>query len=455
MAEDKSMMQNLIEISSSEELESESEFSSPESDEDSVKRTSSSTSCDDDNEEEEDDAATGEWIDSEDEEDDDADVDKDEDYVDKDDVESLGNKVIQMIRGRNDLHELNLVECKAYLRRHGLRLSGTKEDCIERIKEHLRLKDGNGETYYPRSSFEIDCTGDVCKGDVVLFNQKVHQIKNKMTSRSHRRRTVAGRIVKESYGAAKQQHTFTVEVLWSKGAKRLDPLTPLLVKGRNLYKMKTYRQRWENEKERLEVLAEKHKRGAAARTIRAMRNAKAVMKTKNSLPYRGTKRFKHSHQVGPFRTRETFQENNYRNERGKALAKNKKQSPRINSARFRTSSSKHSSQWRHQNPVQPNHVREPPGLPYSFPPQTSYHFQSNVFPREVHHFPSHRGFVSTSGVPYSGPKWKEYNHGNSTYTDGYSHSRSSHIPRNLNYFPSIMDDHPSFYSSNTDTYRWR
>ncbi|KAL6551707.1 hypothetical protein OROGR_007861 [Orobanche gracilis] len=276
-----------------------------------------------------------------------------------------------------------------------------------------------------------------------------------MTSRSHRRRTVAGRIVNESYGAAKQQHTFTVEVLWSKGAKRLDPLTPLLVKGRNLYKMKTFRQRWENEKERLEVLAEKHKRGAAARTIRAMRNAKAVTKTKNSLPYRGTKRFKHSHQVGPFRTRETTQENYYQNERGKALAKNKKQSPRLNSAHSRTSSSKHSSKWRHQNPVQPNHVREPPGLPYSFPPQTSYHFQSNVFPREVHHFPSHGGFVSTSGVPYSGPKWKEYSHGNSTYAGGYSHSRSSHIPRNLNCFPSIMDDHPSFYSSNTDTYRWR
>lgn len=55
-------------------------------------------------------------------------------------------------------------------------------------------------------------------------------------------RTVAGRVVKESYGAAKQQHTFTVEVLWSSGVRKLPPLTPLLVKGRNLYKMKTYRQ---------------------------------------------------------------------------------------------------------------------------------------------------------------------------------------------------------------------
>lgn len=40
--------------------------------------------------------------------------------------------------GGNDLQELKLVECKAYLRRHGLRLSGTKGECIERIKEHWR-----------------------------------------------------------------------------------------------------------------------------------------------------------------------------------------------------------------------------------------------------------------------------------------------------------------------------
>ena len=81
------------------------------------------------------------------------------------------------------------------------------------------------------------------------------------------KRTVAGRIVKESYGAAKQQHTFTVssksllnharrsfvpdhlsifqiEVLWSKGEKPLPPLRPLLIKGRNLYKLNTLRQVW-------------------------------------------------------------------------------------------------------------------------------------------------------------------------------------------------------------------
>ncbi|KAK8942159.1 Zinc finger CCCH domain-containing protein 62 [Platanthera guangdongensis] len=51
-------------------------------------------------------------------------------------------------------------------------------------------------------------------------------------------RTVAGRIVKESYGAAKQQHTFTM---------------------------------WDNEPERLKVLQEKHDRGFCARSSRDMR----------------------------------------------------------------------------------------------------------------------------------------------------------------------------------------
>ena len=51
-------------------------------------------------------------------------------------------------------------------------------------------------------------------------------------------RTVAGRVVKESYDKAKQQHIFTVEVLWSEGRKKLPPLFLLLVKGHDLYKLK-------------------------------------------------------------------------------------------------------------------------------------------------------------------------------------------------------------------------
>nr|KYP66657.1 Zinc finger CCCH domain-containing protein 62 [Cajanus cajan] len=189
------------------------------------------------------------------------------------DDSSLSDKVVALLREGNDIESLKLNECKAYLRKHGLRIAGSRDVCVARINEHWRLKHGRGYNLYPRSSFVINCTGDVCMGDVVLFRQKVYEKFDKVTRRGKLlgNRTVAGRVVKESYGAAKQQHTFTVEVLWSSGVRKLPPLSPLLVKGRNLYKQKTYRQRWKNEADRIEVLCEKHKRGAAARSRRALR----------------------------------------------------------------------------------------------------------------------------------------------------------------------------------------
>lgn len=190
------------------------------------------------------------------------------------------------------------------MRKHGLRIAGTKAICMQRILEHWRIKDGNGEKLYPRSSFIINCTGDVCRGDVVLFTQRVFEKFDKV--RRHGRllgkRTVAGRVIKESYGAAKQQHTFTVEVLWSKGIKKLHPLFPLLVKGRNLYKLKTFRQRWNNEGERHKILAEKHSRGTAARLVRAMKKRR---KARSGSENGGGKHQKHVCYVKPHQIRKS------------------------------------------------------------------------------------------------------------------------------------------------------
>ncbi|PIN18243.1 Ubiquitinyl hydrolase 1 [Handroanthus impetiginosus] len=512
MANEESKKRNFIEISSSDESES----SPSESDEDAVAESSSSSSCyddddddyvcddddDDDNEEDDDDDDgddESEWSDLGDEEEDEGLVDEDGEsidaHVDKDDEESMWKKVIRSIRGGSDIQELKLVECKAYLRRHGLRLSGTKEECIERIKEHWRLKDGNVEAFYPRSSFIIDCTGDVCRGDVVfeafyprssfiidctgdvcrgdvvLFNQKVYQTWNRFDKRTRGgsllgRRTVAGRVVKESYGAARQQHTFTVipifikrrliwsqkinyvdplffqfltlsqvEVLWSRGTKKLDPLFPLLVKGRNLYKLKTFRQ---NEKERLEILAEKHRRGAAARSKRALRKEKAALKANKSSMYKGAKRCKHFHHVGPSGTQETtHMKKNRPNEYGNTLAKNKKWTPSKSSTPFQKLNSKQSgglrgpaSRKRHQNLMH---------FPYNYPSQTFNHFQSDVFPRELHHFHSSRGSAFTTRLPCSYPvpkpisEWKEVTHG-SFIGPGYSHSKNVREPRKFSRF---------------------
>ncbi|XP_058187460.1 zinc finger CCCH domain-containing protein 62-like isoform X4 [Rhododendron vialii] len=254
--------------------ESESEEYDGSDDDECVEIRASSTPCDDEES-------------GSDDEDDESDDDKDEN--DESDEESRCNSVIRLLRERSGLQELNLKDCRAYLRKHGLRITGTKVECIQRIMEHWRIKDGNAEALFPRSSFTINCTGDVCKGDTVLFTQKVYKKFDKVTrsGTSIGKRTVAGRVVKESYGAAKQQHTFTVEVLWSKGMKKLPPLFPLLVKGRNLYKLKTFRQRWKNETERHKVLAEKHKRGAAARLVRAkMKTKKACSKNGGVLSVR-------------------------------------------------------------------------------------------------------------------------------------------------------------------------
>lgn len=134
-----------------------------------------------------------------------------------------------------------------------------------------RLKDGSGEVLYPRTSFIIDCTGnssqpihfvtypETCSELIGLhfaefllcrwcmsgrhcfipsentsnvFNRNLYAVINglfnlistmtcicwnrsgKMArNRTAARRTVAGRVIKESYGATRQQHTFTVRIL--------------------------------------------------------------------------------------------------------------------------------------------------------------------------------------------------------------------------------------------------
>ncbi|KAG5538004.1 hypothetical protein RHGRI_025183 [Rhododendron griersonianum] len=193
--------------------------------------------------------------------------------LDEEDQRSF--EVVRKIIEVGQVEKLKVEQCKVYLRKHGLRLTGNKDTLIGRIKEHLSILNGGGERKYPISSFVWNCKGDACTGDVVMFEQNVYEMFN-IASRSASgppcgTRIVAGRIVKESYGAAKQQHTFTIEVLWSKGEKPLPPLHPLLIKGRNLYRLKTMRQRWEDEGERQKMLSEKHARGSLARSNREAR----------------------------------------------------------------------------------------------------------------------------------------------------------------------------------------
>ncbi|CAI5475536.1 unnamed protein product [Closterium sp. Yama58-4] len=154
-------------------------------------------------------------------------------------------KALSLIRA-GEWSKLTGELCKAYLRYHRLRLSDLTADLINRIQRHYELKDvQSAKRQYPRTSFHINCTGDDCKNDVVLFNQRISA---RSVTRHERKathggyRSVAGRVVSESYGVKKQQHTFTVEVIWRSGLHALAPMTQLLVKGRVLYRHKTFRQ---------------------------------------------------------------------------------------------------------------------------------------------------------------------------------------------------------------------
>lgn len=104
----------------------------------------------------------------------------------------------------------------------------------------------------------IKCTGDAVVGDEVRFERAVF-------TGSYRKPQfdgfvkITGKIIKDSYGKDKQQHTFTLELV--DGSKQM-------IKGRNLYSNETYRKIWADESLRQKVADEKHARGDMARAER-------------------------------------------------------------------------------------------------------------------------------------------------------------------------------------------
>lgn len=116
-------------------------------------------------------------------------------------------------------------------------------------------------------TFTIDCTGDACAGDIVLFKERVFGGSYRRPKMLGKRRVTA-RILRESYGRVAQQHTFTLEILSSDGCQPLRAGTTTTRKGRNLYRLGTRRQPWADEDLRQAALDEKHQRGDAARAAK-------------------------------------------------------------------------------------------------------------------------------------------------------------------------------------------
>lgn len=115
--------------------------------------------------------------------------------------------------------------------------------------------------------YSKNITGNACCGDEIAFERAVFE-------GSFRNPTFAGfefieaKIIKDSYGKASQQHTFTLQK--SDG-------TTFRIKGRNLYKNGLWRKPWENETDRLSALNEKHERGDAARELKKMRQLEGLI----------------------------------------------------------------------------------------------------------------------------------------------------------------------------------
>jgi hypothetical protein len=116
-------------------------------------------------------------------------------------------------------------------------------------------------TYKGDDVYTINCTGDAVVGDQVRFQRAEFggsYRKPKFLGFS----LVSATIVADSYGADKQQHTFTL---------RLSDGSTTRIKGRNLYREGVYRRPWDDESARHLVADEKHSRGKAARAARAAR----------------------------------------------------------------------------------------------------------------------------------------------------------------------------------------
>lgn len=120
-------------------------------------------------------------------------------------------------------------------------------------------------TYTGDAEHTINCTGDAVVGDQVRFERATFSgsFRNAKFAGFE---MVCGKIVRDSYGRDKQQHTFTLA---------LDGGGKLRIKGRNLYANGLFRKPWADESLRHAVADEKHGRGdqaRAAREVRVMNN---------------------------------------------------------------------------------------------------------------------------------------------------------------------------------------
>lgn len=130
-----------------------------------------------------------------------------------------------------------------------------KRDESDRAKDQLKTLAKASRKY------TINTTGDCVVGDEVLFWRAKFEGSCK-NPKFIGYEQIEGKIISESYGLAKQQHTFTLTTINS---------PKLMIKGRNLYSVAVFRKAWQDEELRKVELVKKHMRGDRAREKRAIR----------------------------------------------------------------------------------------------------------------------------------------------------------------------------------------
>lgn len=116
-------------------------------------------------------------------------------------------------------------------------------------------------TFSGDAAHPINCMGDCVTGDQIAFERSSFG-GSLLRPVFLGFELVVGTIVADSYGAAKQQHTFTLE---------LADGTKTRIKGRNLYANGVYRAAWPDEAARAQALIAKHERSENARSQQAKR----------------------------------------------------------------------------------------------------------------------------------------------------------------------------------------
>lgn len=121
-------------------------------------------------------------------------------------------------------------------------------------------------TFKGDAAYSREATGDVVVGDEICFEQAKFSGSFR-NAKFEGFEKIEGKVIRDSYGSEKQQHTFTLE---------LKDGSELKIKGRNLYKNGVFRKEWENESDRELALDEKHQRGDVAREARRIRKSEGI-----------------------------------------------------------------------------------------------------------------------------------------------------------------------------------